>query len=214
MTQLTIYGSSASTFVRAVRMAAEEKGVAYELVSHAPWEPQAEAPHPFKRIPTMRHGDFVLSESQAIVRYIDRAFPGPALMPADLRGAAIADQWISAVCDYCAASMNRGLSAPRLLYPRIGRSVDEAAVQANLPVLASHLDILESTLARSAFLAGERLTLADLFLAPMLCYVGVTAEGQAALAGRAAIGRWYADMAGRPSFTQTKPELPPERKAA
>ena len=76
------------------------------------------------------------------------------------------------------------------------------------------LDLLEGTLTKSAYLAGERLTLADLYLAPILYHVGLTAEGKAALAGKPAVGGWYGRMAARPSFAATAPELPPSRAAA
>ena len=38
-----------------------------------------------RRVPTLVHGDFVLSESSAIAEYIEDAFPGAPLYPADLR---------------------------------------------------------------------------------------------------------------------------------
>ena len=34
----------------------------------------------------MRHGDFTLYETTAICRYVDGAFQGPALQPADVQG--------------------------------------------------------------------------------------------------------------------------------
>ena len=43
--------------------------------------------HPFGRVPTLVHDGFALYETGAISRYIDRAFPGPALQPSSARGA-------------------------------------------------------------------------------------------------------------------------------
>ena len=45
-----------------------------------------------RRVPTLVHGDFVLSESSAIAEYIEDAFPGAALYPADARLKALARQ--------------------------------------------------------------------------------------------------------------------------
>ena len=214
MTKLTIFGTPLSAYVRTARMACHEKGVPYDLVPVPPGQEADGARHPFGRIPFMRHGDLVLFESQAIARYVDRVFPGPALLPADPRAAAIADQWISAVCDYVPQSMTRTLIAPRIIYPLVGRPVDEAAVAAGEPLRRQHLAILEATLAKSDWLAGTALTLADLFLAPILFYVAQTAEGRAELAGHAALARWRDRIAARASFKDTAPPLPEARSAA
>src|SRR5262249_10199148 len=78
MTTVQIQGVPPSPFTRAVRLALHEKGVDYELV---PTPPGNVPLNPWGKIPLMKHGDFTLYESPAIVRYIDRTFPGPALWP-------------------------------------------------------------------------------------------------------------------------------------
>ena len=45
----------------------------------------------------MRHGNVSRFESKATATYIDRIFDGPVLMPRDARGAAVVEQWVSAV---------------------------------------------------------------------------------------------------------------------
>jgi len=45
----------------------------------------------------MRHGDVMLFESKAICAYVDRAFDGPPLIPADAISAALVEQWISLI---------------------------------------------------------------------------------------------------------------------
>jgi len=214
MTKLTMYGIPQSTYVRTARMACREKDVPYDLVPLWPHAEETEALHPFGRIPVMKHGDFVLTETSAIARYIDRAFDGPPLMPADGRTAARADQWISAVCDYLYQSLIRDLVLPRLVFPAIGRPTDEAAIAASEETRRKHLAVVEATLAKSDHLAGKALTLADLFLAPILYWVALTPEGKAALAGRAGIARWRERIAARPSFKDTVPPLPEARSAA
>jgi glutathione S-transferase len=214
MPTLAIYGTPLSNFVRTARMAALEKGVAYELVPMLPGDPRLDAAHPFGRIPVMRHGELVLFETQAIARYIDRAFAGPPLMPAEPVALALAEQWVSAICDYVVGSMMRGLVVQRLVFPLIGRATDEAAVQAALPTVARHLDILEARFAAAPYLAGEAMSVADLFLVPILFLVEQTPEGREALSGRRALTRWRETMAARPSFEETGPELSLDRAAA
>ena len=65
-----------------------EKGVAFEshyldLLSFDQHKPDYLAVNPLGTIPAMTHGDRVLTESTAIMEYVDEAFPGPSLMPAD-----------------------------------------------------------------------------------------------------------------------------------
>jgi len=67
--ELEIIGAPQSTFVRTVRIACEEKQVPYRLTPAVPHSPEVNAIHPLGTIPVMRHGDFRLFESKAIVTY-------------------------------------------------------------------------------------------------------------------------------------------------
>jgi GSH-dependent disulfide-bond oxidoreductase len=74
-------------------LALMEKGVAFDshyvdLLNFDQHKPEYLAINPQGTIPAMRHGDRVLTESTAIMEYVDEAFPGPPLMPADPR-----DRW-------------------------------------------------------------------------------------------------------------------------
>ena len=90
MSELVIHGVAGSPYVRAAQIAAEEKGAPWRLEPLQEGGSRGEAHlkrHPFGRIPAVEHDGFALYETQAIVRYIDQAFPGPALQPADPRAA-------------------------------------------------------------------------------------------------------------------------------
>ena len=102
MNKIQIIGAPFSSYVWVVRMACEEKHVPYDLVPGGIHSPEVYAIHPFGKVPVMRHGDIELCESKAIVTYIDKTFPGPALIPEDARGAAEVEQWVSLVyfCDW------------------------------------------------------------------------------------------------------------------
>lgn len=88
-----LYGAAWSVYVRIVRLALEEKRVKYDLVE-ADVFAETGVPnehltrHPFGCIPAFQQGDFHLYETGAIVRYIDDAFPGCKLQPADPRARA------------------------------------------------------------------------------------------------------------------------------
>jgi glutathione S-transferase len=75
-----IFGAPYSVYVRAVRLALEEKGAHYELIPvdiFAPGGPPPErmTRHPFGKIPAFEHAGFRLYEAGAITRYVDGAFP-------------------------------------------------------------------------------------------------------------------------------------------
>jgi len=213
MTEIVLYGFPQSTYVRTARLACEEKGVAHVLEPIEFGSPAHRRLHPFVRMPAMRHGALLLYETSAIARYVDEAFDGPALQPSEPRQRARMNQWISAVNDYYYAAMIRGLVLPRLVNPQRGQPVDEAAIAARLPEVAHQLSVAEDALSETRFLAGDALTLADLFLAPQIFWLGKTEEGAAALAEVTAVNRWFETLAARPGFAATAPPMP-ERSAA
>lgn len=205
MTVLTIYGSPFSSFVRTTRMAMEEKGIAYELIACPPGHVDGEARHPFGKIPFMRYGDFVLAESIAIIRFVERTFPGPALWPVDAKQAAICDQWVSAICDSVHRICGAGISFPRLAAPVLGLPVDETAVAEAAARLPSCLAELERVLALEPYLAGKELTVADLYLLPIVHYLAMTPEGADVLPNFPHLIAWRARLEPRASVKSTIP---------
>jgi glutathione S-transferase len=100
-----VFGAPYSVYVRAVRLALEEKGVPYELVPvdiFAPGGPPPEhrVGHPFGKIPALEHAGFRLYEAGAITRYVDEAFPGPRLQPEEPRSRARMNQIIGILDSY------------------------------------------------------------------------------------------------------------------
>ena len=199
MATLKIHGMPPSSFTRTVRLAAHEKGIDYELVPAFPG--QLGALNPFQKIPVISHGDLTLFESTAILRYLDRTFPGPKLWPEDSRGAALCDQWVSAICDSLASSALRYLANHFGFLPVPAEMADKYLAKASevVPVFDRRLD-------ESRYLAGDAVTAADLFLAPLVfnfpAVPGLKELGEAA----PSLTRWMAEMSERPSMTATRPD--------
>jgi len=203
MAKLTIIGRALSTFVRTARMACIEKGIDYDLQDVPLGSGEAARHHPFGKIPALRHGDFHLYETPAMVRYIDAAFDGPALTPADPRAAALMEQWISVNGSYLYPAV------VGVILPRFGFvESDEASIAAAHERTRHCLGVLDRALGQNDWLAGSELSLADLFPAPVLFYFGMTPEGRGTLPEHVALGRWYERISGRESFRATVPELP------
>jgi glutathione S-transferase len=208
MADVTLYGPSASTYVRSARLACVEKGISHELLPVDVGSDAHAKLHPFRKIPILRHGDFMLYETGAIGRYVDRVFPGPALQPKDVKDLARMDQWMSAISDYYYQAMIREIVIQRVLVPMRGGKPDEAMIKAAWPKVEYQMSVLEQTLAKSPYLAGGALSLADLTLLPILFYVKVQPEGGPLLAKHKGVSAWFERMAARPSFGATMPELP------
>jgi len=201
MATLQIFGVPPSPFTRAARLACHEKGVDYELV---PTPPGATAPaNPLGKIPMIKHGDFTLFESQAIVRYVDRTFEGPPLWPRQAPAAALCDQWLSVVLDSMVQTALAGVIAPRFgIIP-----ATEESIQGALKRSAKVVDVFDKHLAGHRFLAGDQVTAADLFLVPILFYFPAIAELKALAETSPNCRRWMHDMGSRPSVQATDPQF-------
>jgi glutathione S-transferase len=206
MSELQIIGFPQSTYVRVVRMAAEEKGVPYDLVPEPPHSDTVNAVHPFGKIPVMRHGDAELCESRAIAGYIDRNFDGPVLFPRDL--AAEIDKWASIVNTVMDRTLIRDYLFHYLFPKGANGEPDRAAIDALLPDVDKQLGILESAIGASHHLAGDRFTFADINVLPILFYLQTTPEGGARIAGSATLTEYYNRHSERASFKNTVPPAP------
>ncbi len=207
MSDIVLYGDPRSTYVRTARMTCREKRVAYSL---EPADLASEAyrkMHPFGRMPAMRHGDLTMFETSAITRYIDEAFEGPRLQPDDTVERARMNQWISAINHYFYSDVIRRYLMQYFFASEPDGAPDMAAIEAALPDVRHHLEALDGALEGRTFIAAERVSLADLFLAPILFYVGKMPEGPDLLAPLANLRRWIDAMAARSSFTETVPQM-------
>jgi len=201
MSDVTIMGLPPSAYVRTARLICAAKGIDHTLepVDFRSENYKSEH-HPFGRMPALQHGAIKLYECAAIGVYVDEAFDGPALQPADPLGRARMMQWISAVNDYYYTTIVGQCVAERFVKPMRGLAPDEATIAAALPQMETQLDVVATTVSDTPYLAGETLTLADLFLAPVLHYLAATPEGDNLLPGRPSVGAWMQRVAQSPDF--------------
>ena len=211
MADLQIIGIPQSSYTWAIRMALAEKGVAYELLSAPPHSPEIDAIHPLGKVPAMRHGDVALFESKAIASYIDRVFPGPRLIPNDARGAAEVEQWVSHVNTAVDPCLVRTYVLGYFFPQTADGAPDRAAIDAVLPAMQKHIDLLDKAVARTGYLAGDGFTFADINLMPILYYTQRFPEGGKMVGAAGHLSAYFARHAERPSFKATTPPPPPGR---
>ena len=211
MSDLQIIGAPASNFVWVTRIACAEKGVPYTFVPTLPHTPEVRAIHPFGRIPVARHGAVSLCESRAICLYIDRAFPGPALVPADPVAAARVEQWLSLLNTQVDPLLIRRYLRAYFFADTADGSPDRQAIEAALPEMRTQFAVLDEAVSATGYLAGDSFTLADIDLLPMLFYMNKMPESRALLQQAKHLKAYFDRHIERPSVKQTYPESMPER---
>src|SRR5205085_5303949 len=122
-----------------------------------------------------------LYETQAILRYIDEGFPVAPLQPTDLHQFGRMNQIIGIVDAYAWQSIAAGVLVNRVLKPRMGLPVDEAAIAAALPRARVCVPEISRLMADQLYLTGDRITLADLMAIPLFYFFGKLPEGEAPL---------------------------------
>ncbi|KAK2467387.1 hypothetical protein APHAL10511_000622 [Amanita phalloides] len=171
---LKLYGSSYSTYTKCVAIVLHEKNVPFELVpvdmlSKEHKSEEYLKKHPFGQVPYIDDDGFILFEARAISLYIATKYAsqGTPLIPADLKGKALSAQAqsieMSNFCPHAAGIMLEKFVNPKLR----GLETDEVAVAKYASTLDAKLDGYERILSKQKYLAGNELTIADLFHIPV-----------------------------------------------
>jgi glutathione S-transferase len=218
MSEFIVHSVPGSPFGQAVLATLEEKGAPYRLAALPPGSsksPEHLARHPFGRVPVLEHDGFMLYETQAILRYLDRVLPQPALTPADPRQAARMDQVMNVSDWYLFQGVGNVIGFQRIVGPRfLGLTPDEAAIEAAMPRARIVFAELARLLGEQPFMAGDELTLADLHTAPHAGFLALTPEWTTLTAPHPNLLAWIARLEARPSFQATTVQRLVERAKA
>jgi len=199
---LEIIGFPRSNFVRAVRMVAHEKGVAYENIKAMPHSDEVKAINPFGQIPVMRHDGLEISESQAIARYIDTVFDGPALIPTEPKAAAQVNRWVAAT----ATAVDQLIMRKYVVEYAFHKDDDGNVVRTEIDKAIKRFPKMFATLDQAVaqgYLGTDAFSMADCFLVPMLAAAQNFPEGKEHLDGSAQLKGYFGRIAERPSFIET-----------
>jgi glutathione S-transferase len=207
MSEFIVHSVPGSPFGRAVFAALEEKGASYGLAPVEPGSlrsPEHLARHPFGRVPVLEHDGFLLYETQAILRYLDRVLPKPALTPADPRRASRMDQVMNVNDWYLYQGVGTVIVFHRVIGPRLmGLTPDEAAIAAAMPKALAVFNELAHLLGEQRYFAEDAISLADLLVAPAVELFTATPEWSVLGAPHANLESWLARMQARPSMQAT-----------
>ena len=219
MSEFVVHSIPGSPYGRAVLATLVEKGADFRLVPLAPGMAKSEpylSLQPFGRIPAFEHDGFALYETQAIMRYLDRVRPAPALVPTDAKAAARMDQLIG-ICDwYLFQGVNSVIGFHRVVGPKLlGLTPDEDAIAAAMPKAQTVFAELSHLLGDKAYFASDAMTLADLMIAPHLDFLAEAPEWAPLTVERPNLPAWLARMRERKSMQATTwPRVAEMAKAA
>lgn len=151
--------------------------------------PQFLALNPFGQVPVIQDGDVTLSDSNAIMVYLEGRYAPGQWLPRDPVAQARVHRWLSVA----AGPLAFGPAAARVinLFKRPDDPADAQLRARNL------FKLMEQQLGATAFLAGERETLADVAL---YSYTVTAPEGGVSLEPFPLIRRWLAQVEGLPGF--------------
>jgi glutathione S-transferase len=122
--------------------------------------PEFVALNPNALVPVIKDGDFVLWESNSIIRYLAGRYHGEALYPADPFARARVDQWM----DWQATDLNRSWSYAFLALVRQSEAHQNAQeIEKSIAQWTHNMRILDARLQETgAFVAGASFSLADI----------------------------------------------------
>ncbi|MFL6721760.1 MAG: glutathione S-transferase family protein [Sphingomonas sp.] len=156
---LVVIGSFVSPYVRKVLACMNLKGIRYEVDPITPFHgnDEFERLSPLRRVPVLIHGDFTISDSTVICAYLEDAFPGHPLFPADPKDRARA-RWLEEFADTRLGDLFIwGLFYQKIVHPLVwGEPGDQGRIDRTLSEgLPAALDYLERELPAGSFLFGE-----------------------------------------------------------
>ena len=198
---LVIWGRLSSVNVQKVVWCADELGLDY--VRHDVGgafggndTAQYRAMNPNGLVPTIDDDGFVLTESNAIVRYLAARAGADALWPGDLRRRADVDRWMEWQSTEVTPAM-RDAFWQLVRVPRAAR--DGKAVAASCEKTEKRAAVLDAHLASRRYVCGDAFTLADIVTG---CAAHRWLHRPAERAPRPHLERWYAELRSRPASRQ------------
>jgi glutathione S-transferase len=170
---LTLCGFPVSNYYNKVKLALLEKGVPFneEVVPVFSTDDAVLAASPLAKIPYIRTPEGGLCESQAIMEYIEAAYPQPPLLPADPFAAAKVRELITFI------DLHLELVA-RELYPQafFGGTVSEATQARVRKQLDKNIAAFKQLVKFSPYVAGDMFTQADCSAFASLPLVGMATK--------------------------------------
>ncbi len=208
MSKMTLWGFDGSTYVRTIKMLLAEKGATdfeqmqVNVLAGEPRKAEHLARHPFGKVPVLDHNGMRILETSAIARYLNDVLPGKSLVPASPQDRARMDMVMGILDSYGYGALVGGVAAYHL-FPDFVGGKNEAMLKAGIDNGRKVIEFAMKTKGDSTFVAGE-LSLADLYLAPVLAYVSLTPDAKSVFDVKG-FADWWARVQALKSYQDTQP---------
>ncbi len=200
MNRLVLYSAEICPYAQRMRIVLHEKSIAHEVVEidlddKPEWLGELT---PTRRVPVIRHDDFVLWESATVNEYLDGTFAGTALRPGDERGRAVMRNEIRHF---------DSVFLPTLYKLLFEQDADEQArlreqTERGFEFLEQRLEAIQGD---GPYWLGAQMSLADASMWPFFERLGVFEHYRKLVlpSACARLRRWFDTVAGRASARST-----------
>ncbi len=201
---MKLYLNPLSPNVRRVRLTAAVLGLVLEekVIDFAKGEHKSAdylSLNPNGAVPTLVDGDFVLSESRAIMQYLASKKPEAGLLPKDEAGRADVTRWQFWDAAHFAPALEK-LAFEKILKGMMGLGdPDQGKITEALGGFRRFAAVLDKRLATHEYIVGDSLSIADLTIAASLMYAK---QAEAPVAEFAHLQSWFGRMNELPGYKQ------------
>jgi len=204
---MKIYYHPASTTSRPLMLFAAESGIeadfqVIDLFTGEHYKPPYEAINPNHQVPVLEDGDFRLTESSAILKYLADKIDSPAY-PKDLRQRARVNERMDWINTQVCRDFAYGFVYPQIFsfHKRRSDEAQGATLQWGKERAQGWLKVLNDHLLGPGnnYLCGDSMTIADYYAAPFVALGELLGGDYAALPN---VQRWLARMKALPSWQQ------------
>lgn len=200
---MQLHSGPMSLFTAKVRIALDEKAIAYERIDvgwslasrYEPHHPEVVRRNPKRQVPVLVDGAVSVYDSTLIFEYLEDRYPDPPLHPRDVAGRARCRQ-LEAYADEIFFPPLWSV-VEETLYPAPPGGRDPARLAAARESLASHYAWLDAELGDRRWFCGDAFTFADIALFVMIR--AASGLGAAPGAAHAKLAAWCERTLARPA---------------
>lgn len=196
---LTVWGRNNSTNVKKVLWCLEELGVSYERVDVGGKygklnDPLYRSLNPNGLIPCLQDGDFILWESNTIVRYLAAQYGDNALYLPEAKQRAAAEKWM----DWATSSVVEPFKAVFIGLVRTAPELqDKAKIAHGIDQLNALMAIADEALSKQIYLSGDKFGIGDI---PLGCLAYAWFNLPIERPELPHLQRWYQSLTHRTAF--------------
>jgi glutathione S-transferase len=199
MSNITLYGTPVSTYVRTTRLLLAEANIDYDLkdigIFNGDNKTQSYlAKHPFGKIPTIEIDGQTIYETAAITYYLNQKLAQGKFSPPDLLMQTRMLQIMAIIDSYLYAPAIGKIVIQNLIVPTQGGTTDQQAVEGAIAPTQKALKAIEDLAVGTPFLVGSMISIADFYLIPIFVYLEKTPQFKALTVNTPKLNVWWNEV--------------------